>query len=1043
MKNKHLLIPNWEKIVLFLLLHFTITYSQFAEIESLPDSRSSPPVTYNYDRIDEVKKQCSSILDSTPELKSDDNRIYNIKKDLSFLNGDWWQGGNNEAPLMPLMNASSGDLSPEKLASFWVTDVARSQPSKKYIIISAIMQMGITSGSLFEHKPYEEKARFDIWPGQSQLSIIFQGIYMENNERVMCLLGETMLPQRDQNTADPWEWVRESGFTNQPPLLQDEQILLILHYPKISSLTNRAIQGSMRSLNPKENLKYFDKVLISSWLGTSANYEFGSEKLITKVCSPLYEDKFTGSDIDLYKGFDFCLILQRMSGGEGITIVPNWKCNVTDEFCSKLGPFSSDKLINATDGSFKGFQLVLQDVQCKGSTLENNKLFKVSSVFRVVEPLENSYLAGRRTGVDNMTLSAEGEWNSTSGKLCMIGCIGLSNNCNSSIILYIPLQFSINQRSVIMGTISSIEKINPPYFPLSFEMLTRTSELWDLFTAARPHYKYLKISQAGAVLERDEPFNFGTVIKNSFLKYPKVETTEALSVGLSRLAEDLTLQTGAYPRANIQLEIIAVGSLFGRYWSSHNGTNLDGEKPYKAKSEYTEKQLLLNVSAQLTLSQNSITNISTLFLEGLYDEHVGKMYLIGCRDVRASWKVLYESMDLENGLDCLVEAIISYPPTTARWLVNPTATISISSQRNSDDPLYFKPIKIQTFPLMYRSQREDIVSRRGIEGILKILTLSVAIACILSQLFYIRDKLECVPFISLVMLGVQALGYSLPLITGAETIFKKMGSESYENQSYGLSKNQWLQVIDYTVKLLILACFLVTIRIFQKVWKSRIRLLTRAPLEPHRVPSDKRVLIINSVIHIIGYIFVLVFHYAKTSQMPRRTQSFADFDGNSQKVWEWETELEEYMGLIQDFFLLPQIIANFIWEIDTKPLRKFYFLGLTAVRVLPHIYDLIKSPTPNPYFSEEYEFVNPRYDFYSKFGDVAIPVMGIVFAAIVYAQQKWKYEKIRETLAIGNRKLLPLGSRVYERLPSKSVEAELVSGANEDSNCRDEDHDSD
>lgn len=56
--------------------------------------------------------------------------------------------------------------------------------------------------------------------------------------------------------------------------------------------------------------------------------------------------------------------------------------------------------------------------------------------------------------------------------------------------------------------------------------------------------------------------------------------------------------------------------------------------------------MLMNVSAQLTLTGIPYNNFSVLFLEGLYDPHVGNMYLIGCKDVRASWKVLFESMDL-------------------------------------------------------------------------------------------------------------------------------------------------------------------------------------------------------------------------------------------------------------------------------------------------------------------------------------------------------------------------------------------------------------
>lgn len=683
---------------------------------------------------------------------------------------------------------------------------------------------------------------------------------------------------------------------------------------------------------------------------------------------------------------------------------------------------------------------------------------RVSAVFRAASPLENQYTAAKRSGLNNMTVAAEGIWKSTSGQLCMAGCLGLvdveGSRCNSRICLYIPVSFSIKQRSIIYGSLSSTNNSGASFFPLSFEKLVQPTELWNYLRTSHPYYRYTKIDSAAVVLEKNEAFSVGTVIKKSLLNFPKLEDTEAFQVSLSLLSEDLTLHVSAFPdpmrnaqppRTDIQMEILSVGPLFGRYWSPQNSSTVEEETPYRTKAEYTEKQLLLNVSAQLTISGKAFSNFSVLFLEGLYDPHVGKMYLVGCRDVRASWKILYESMDLEAGLDCLIEVVVSYPPTTSRWLVNPAASISIASQRNEDDPLYFSTVKLQTLPIMYRKQREDILSRRGIEGILRILTLSLAISGILSQLFYIRHNVDSVPYMSLVMLGIQAIGYSIPLVTGAEALFKKISSESYETSSYDLDNSQWFHIIDYTVKFLVMVSLLLTLRLCQKVWKSRIRLLTQTPLEPHRVPSDKRVLLTTLTIHFIGYIIVLVIHSMNTSRRSIRTKSYRIARANSHAMWEWETELEEYVGLVQDFFLLPQIIGNVVWQIDCKPLRKFYFFTITLVRLFPHIYDYVRAPVLNPYFAEDYELVNPTTDFYSKFGDIAIPVTAIILAGVVYAQQRWSYEKLSQTLIVGQCRLLPLGSKMYERLPSssKAFEAELVSGVSGNARHENEKEDDD
>ncbi|KAB1218626.1 hypothetical protein CJ030_MR3G026506 [Morella rubra] len=1036
-------IPSFAVIIcaVYSLLVFGYAVSDLLEADT---------ITYDYERIDEVKKECASVLSSASALRPEFDIVYSLKEELSFVDGDWRQEVG-KAPIMPFDNRdvrkNSFDASnPLNLVSFSVKDVDLAHRSRKYLSVGGFLIMGITRDASFERSGFDGKPRFQIWPGNSQLSISFEGIYTESKknggERVLCLLGSTILPSREPNPMDPWEWVNVSiPRYDQPPLMQDDQILLILHFPRTFTLTNRVIRGEMRSLNPKSNPKYFDEVQILSQLGKSTKYEFGSGKIVSKACDPYpFQDSLLNGGINVYKGSRFCEILEEVTRYQAFTVVPNWRCNGTDEFCCKLGPYTSGDEIKATDGDFKDVKIYVQNLKCEQKIAQENVSFaRVSAVFRAVSPLENQYTAVTRSGASNMTVAAEGVWKSSSGQLCMVGCIGLVDDegsvCNHRICLYIPISFSIKQRSIALGRFFSINKNNASYFPLSFEKLVQPRELWNHFIASHPYYSYSKIDDAGAILEKNEPFSFGTVIKKSLLQYPKLEDTEAFLVSLSLLSEDLTLQVSGVPdpfptpkrlpRTVVQLEILSVGPLFGRYWS--NGSLAEEENPYHTKAEYTEKQLLLNVSAQLTLTGKAYNNFSALSLEGLYDPHVGKMYLVGCRDVRASWKILFESMDLEAGMDCLVEVVISYPSTTARWLVNPTASISISSKRNEDDPLHFGTIKLQTSPHMYRKQWEDVLSHRAVEGIIRILTLSLAIACILSQMFYIKHNLDSAPYISLVMLGIQALGYSLPLITGAEALFKRKASESYE-PSYALENNQWFHITDYAVKLLVMVSFILTLRLCQKVWKSRIRLLTRAPLELHRVPSDRRVLLTTITIHVIGYVIVLIIHSLNTSQRSLLEKTHLISTRNSHVLQGWETLLEEYVGLVQDFFLLPQFIGNFVWQIDCRPLRKLYIIGITTVRLFPHIYDYIRAPARNPYFAEDFEFANQNFDFYTKYGDIAIPVAEIILVIAIYIQQSWNYEKLRQALAVGHCKLLPLGSRMYERIPSQSVEAELVCG---------------
>ncbi|GJN37317.1 hypothetical protein PR202_gb26255 [Eleusine coracana subsp. coracana] len=454
----------------------------------------------------------------------------------------------------------------------------------------------------------------------------------------------------------------------------------------------------------------------------------------------------------------------------------------------------------------------------------------------------------------------------------------------------------------------------------------------------------------------------------------------------------------------------------------------------------------------LTLSGAAFANVSTLFLEGVYNPVDGRMYLIGCRPIHAARRAFATFTAVEAAMDCSIEVKVEYPPTTARWLINPTAKVHIASTRAPDDPLRFNATSLQTLPIMYRAQRQDILSRRGVEGVLRIATLGAAIGAELNQLLYIKAHTDVMPYVSLVMLGVQAVGYSVPLITGAEALFARIATSSsstpddaqtppsYEVDKGGPSGVYW--TIDCVVKILILAAFLLTLRLAQKVWRSRIRMLTRSPLEPGRVPSDRRVLLYCSAAHAVGFAVILTAHYVNVYRRPgpidasesSSSTTYMDARGHTHALREWAVTMEEYIGLAQDLFLLPQVVGNVVWRINCAPLKKSYYAGLTAVRLLPHLYDYVRAPEINPYFAEEYEFVNTSLDFYSRVGDVVIPLAAVALAAAVYVQQRWNYKIISRTVKTQQKKLQHLGSRVYERLPSMSsanFEAELVSGVNE------------
>ncbi|KAG5244217.1 DUF2921 domain-containing protein [Salix suchowensis] len=84
-----------------------------------------------------------------------------------------------------------------------------------------------------------------------------------------------------------------------------------------------------------------------------------------------------------------------------------------------------------------------------------------------------------------------------------------------------------------------------------------------------------------------------------------------------------------------------------------------------------------------------------------------------------------------------------------------------------------------------------------------------------------------------------------PLTTGAEALLQRKPSESYESSSYYLEKNQWLNGIDYVVKIPVMA--------LSEGVEISIRLLTRSPCELHLFPSEKWVLLLACLtVHVTG-----------------------------------------------------------------------------------------------------------------------------------------------------------------------------------------------
>ncbi|KAK8648432.1 hypothetical protein V6N13_129184 [Hibiscus sabdariffa] len=120
-----------------------------------------------------------------------------------------------------------------------------------------------------------------------------------------------------------------------------------------------------------------------------------------------------------------------------------------------------------------------------------------------------------------------------------------------------------------------------------------------------------------------------------------------------------------------------------------------------------------------------------------------------------------------------------------------------------------------------------------------------------------------------------------------------------------------------------------------------------------------------------------------------------------------------YAGLILDAFLFPQIVFNMFLNSKEQALSRFFYIGITLVRLVPHGYDLYRTHN-HVNMTDSYIYADPTADYYSTAWDVIIPMLGLFFAAIVYLQQR-----------LGGRCFLPKRFResvTYDELPVDSEE---------------------
>ncbi|KAL0293549.1 UNVERIFIED_CONTAM: hypothetical protein Sangu_3235900 [Sesamum angustifolium] len=282
--------------------------------------------------------------------------------------------------------------------------------------------------------------------------------------------------------------------------------------------------------------------------------------------------------------------------------------------------------------------------------------------------------------------------------------------------------------------------------------------------------------------------------------------------------------------------------------------------------------------------------------EGVYNAETGYLCMVGCR------KLL--SHDQNSGSisrDCEILVEVEYAALNGKTGGRTKGTIR--STRSKDDPLHFEDL-IMSSSAFYIEMAERSIWRIDLEITMVLISNTLSCIFVVLQLFHVKRNPEALSSISLVMLLILSMGYMIPLVLNFEALF--LGSRN--KQTLMLSTGGWVEANEVSVRVITMVVFLLQIRLVQLVWTAKCSNSN----EKGSWAVEKRPL--SSHCQFNSSYSVLKKHF----------------------LW---GDLRSYAGLILDGFLLPQVLLNGFMGSAEKALSHPFYVGISAVRLVPHAYD--------------------------------------------------------------------------------------------------------
>lgn len=772
-----------------------------------------------------------------------------------------------------------------------------------------------------------------------------------------------------------------SGSVHSTGNVKSFSVILKLNYPQSSSINYSLITGTLESLNDKHASSYFQPISLLA-LSRNLSYEYtliegGKEN----GCVGGY---YEGESLNLNRsGLDVCSVFG--SQVERFELEYGSDCSGVD--CNPLGGsvgYVPDVMFyymtQCTDGRQMQVLLGFPNTNYSGSRF----------------PFEPS-----------ATFIGEGVWDENENQLCGVACRiqtvteSLANasvgDCSVKFSLRFPATLTLQNRRTVKGQIRSKRVVNNSEYAGKIGFWNSDEMLMGMLGFK---YKYNETANPRKTCAKRN------TASGKGKKYPNEHSLD--------MRFDMSVRNNKGQVARGYSAPLYVGDQLHQSWFFQRG--LFGNHPTWSQVAQTES------SAKLNSSDSSLQNISykmsfspppdfkfshdsalskevVISAEGIYDRDTGVLCMIGCRHLGSK----NENLANNDTLDCEIMVNIQFSSLNDDSGRNVKG--SIVSTRGKLDPLNFGRLELSSNSL-YTRQAAASIWRMDLEITMVLISNTLACVFLGLQLFYVKRHPNVLPFISIVMLVVLTMGHMIPLLLNFEALFVSNRSQ----QNVFLGSGGWLEVNEVIVRVVTMVAFLLQLHLLQLTWSAR----QEDGCQKGLWFSEMKALYVTLPLYIIGALIAWFVPDHKNSYRPivhphRKAYVVPALQQLSLRQHSHWEDLKSYAGLVRDGFLLPQILFNCFFNSGEKALAPFFYVGTTAVRLLPHAYDLYRAHSSTWNLDLSYIYANHRMDFYSTAWNIIIPCGGLLFAVLIFLQQRF-----------GGRCILPRRFReisVYEKVP--------------------------